>query len=446
MESVNEEIEGLEALDAPMADSLMESDSIESLSASEDVLDLDEEAPELHNYANDNSTNFDNISDINPDNLYQETAESDIMSIQSTESEETISYENTENNDIALLDGNEVISEYNENENDSQELSEFDYSTDITPSIETIEIESDTEDTFGIEENTSDSEYETESNSNNEFENFEQSEDLPIEDDSSIVSEISEEDSATEDFSTMEEMPEDASEQKLSANEEQIETLFNKESPSSELPPKKKSALPILGIIVLFGALGYFGYTKFFAQTPDIKKPADVSSVDIKNTKPENKTTQTKDIAMPIETVENTTVNKADNEMSNAEVSTIEKTLNASIEVSNLVINWEVPLSYANNTTAKRYFVKIGKILQLNLKTELLMMSNSPINNRITMELTYNKNNGRFNIVKIVDSSGADNIDNTVRDTVNKILGMNMNMNMSVFETLQGNPILVIKL
>ena len=74
------------------------------------------------------------------------------------------------------------------------------------------------------------------------------------------------------------------------------------------------------------------------------------------------------------------------------------------------------------------------------------MLSSPPITNKITVELEFDKNNNKFGIVKMIDSSGVENVDTVIKDTVSKTLEMNMNMNMSVFGNLQGNPMLIIKL
>ena len=84
--------------------------------------------------------------------------------------------------------------------------------------------------------------------------------------------------------------------------------------------------------------------------------------------------------------------------------------------------------------------------MQLNLKTELLLLSISPITNKISVELEFNKDTGKFSIKNLSESSGVPAIDKVIKETTEKTLGMNLNMNMSVFGNLQGNPVLVIKL
>lgn len=229
-------------------------------------------------------------------------------------------------------------------------------------------------------------------------------------------------------------------------NSPQIESLFKDKSPRvvNTAQKKKGSVVPILGFLILLCAAGYFGYTKYFASSDGMSNmPA--PNVNMNGTEVQT-ANNTKEVAMPIETVENVEIPKQTNEAVAVAIPAIEKNLNASIDISNLNVNWEVPTSYANNATARRYFMKLGKILQLNLKTELLILSNPPITNKISVALEFNKGTNRFNFKEFIDSSGTPNVDNVIKDTINKALDMNMSMNMNVFQNLQGSPVLIIKL
>ena len=104
------------------------------------------------------------------------------------------------------------------------------------------------------------------------------------------------------------------------------------------------------------------------------------------------------------------------------------------------------PAGYASNTSAKRYLVKLGKIIQLNLKTELLLLNKPPLTNKIAVEIKYNDSSKKFETVGIVTSSGEELVDNLIKQTVDKALSMNLNMNTNSFSKLQGNPILIIHL
>lgn len=293
----------------------------------------------------------------------------------------------------------EPVAEAVEQNDEFEELSKFDYSTEIMPSISTIEA--------GEEEES------------------------PVTEEMLEISDGKEPDS----------VPEEETQK-----EEQLDTLFNEEQQGAVNTTKKKgSPITVLGLVVLLCAAGYFGYTKYFQGMPGVPGSQESSS-NIGAPVTESTQEKTQEAAMPIETVENNEIPKSVNEAAPVTIPAIEQNLNASIEVSNLTVNWEVPISYANNTTAKRYFVRVGKILQLNLKTELLTLSSPPITNKITIELAFNKDNGKFSISKIVDSSGVERVDEVIKDTVGRTLGMNLNMNMSVFNSLQGNPVLVIKL
>ena len=104
---------------------------------------------------------------------------------------------------------------------------------------------------------------------------------------------------------------------------------------------------------------------------------------------------------MPVETVENIKEIKPTNEGTAISIPAIEQDLNASINVANLAVKWEVPSTYVSNSTASKYFTKIGKIIQLNLKTEMLLLNKPPITNKIMVELEFNKNNSKFDIKTI---------------------------------------------
>ena len=88
----------------------------------------------------------------------------------------------------------------------------------------------------------------------------------------------------------------------------------------------------------------------------------------------------------------------------------------------------------------------MGKIIQLNLKTELLLQSKQPITNKIAVELEYDKASQKFNAKGILSSSGEPTIDDLILRTVKNALNINLNMNMGVFGSVAGNPVLVIKL
>ena len=149
---------------------------------------------------------------------------------------------------------------------------------------------------------------------------------------------------------------------------------------------------------------------------------------------------------MPIESVENTAPNVVTNEGTSESIPAIEQNLDASILVSNLKVDWEVPSGYASNTSAKRYLVKLGKIIQLNLKTELLLLNKPPISNKITVEIKYNSGTKKFEAVGIMQSSGEKVVDDLILQTVNKALAMNLSTNFDSFSKLQGNPVLIIHL
>lgn len=225
-------------------------------------------------------------------------------------------------------------------------------------------------------------------------------------------------------------------------NEQEVITSEYIESAEKEQQKTKSiKILPLLGALVIVGAIGYYSFTKYNSSSQDnsfVDKPAVTAT---------NSTTKNNDnIAMPVESIENDINIEQEEQGVSMSLPQIEENLDASILVSNLSINWEVPVSYVSNATAKRYFTKVGKIVQMNLKTDLLLLNKPPITNKITLGLEFNKSTQKFKVKNVILSSGEEQIDEMIKNTVNNTLNSNFNFNMNVFNDLPGNPSLVIHL
>lgn len=226
-----------------------------------------------------------------------------------------------------------------------------------------------------------------------------------------------------------------------------IEELFNEErlesnsenSRENTSKTKKAPVLPVILLALLVLCAGYFGINK-------ITKDNSSENDSVENTNIQTELDNTD--AMPMESVSTLpTTNIQKKEEGNAvSIPAIEKNLDASVLVSNLKINWEVPSGYASNTTAKRYLVKLGKVIQLNLKSELLLLSKPPLTNKIALEIRFNNSAGKFEPVGFVTSSGEQSVDKVIMDTVTKALNMKLSTNYTVFSKIQGNPVLIIQL
>jgi len=305
------------------------------------------------------------------------------------------------------------------------ELSKFDYSTEVMPSISSIDTDDEEAEAEPVDTVTDLSAEDLEKSP--EFEEF-----------------IPEYTAPQNTEETSEVIPDNTPEETA---QEQLDDLFT-ENPSETVKPmpKKNSKLPLLGVLAVAGALGYFGYTKYFATMPDINNaPKQASVSENKATSESDSAVKQEEPAMPIETVENTEINSPKDSTVSVDIPNLEQNL-TSIDISRLTVNWEVPASYTNNQTAKRYFLKIGKALQLNLKTELMVLSAPPIPNVLSAELEFNTSNDQFSVKRMVKSSGVERVDKVIISTINSILSMNLGVNMSVFKTLQGNPVIIIKL
>ena len=232
--------------------------------------------------------------------------------------------------------------------------------------------------------------------------------------------------------------------------EEQIDNLFTGEQEGIPASQKKKTSglfmAVLICILVLSGAFVWYTNSSSTQKKQDSLSSVTLPNIE-KDVNSENKLNMPEKDAMPNETV-NTVVDSAtSSEQGNSvEIPAIEQHLDASVLVSNLKVDWEVPAGYVSNTSAKRYLVKLGKVIQLNLKTELLLLSKPPIANKISVELSYNQNSGKFDIVGIVESSGEKTVDEVILRTIKNALSMSISSNIESFGKLQGNPVLIIHL
>ena len=352
--------------------------------------------------------NDDNIEELSFDNVDEETTINSIKSddvLTELDNTENTSLDNTPQEELDITEEiNIEEEEEEEEETDSSSEDHFEYSTVTSPSLDT------SDDILN---------------------------ELSTDNDDGIVS----------DFSSDE-----------STNSEQIESLFNnqeQEDDSTESSPglkvysrsqKKSSLKPIAVIIFLIiaGTLGYFGTTKYLSAPPN----EDILNNDISSESKQEANSETikAEEAMPIETVETSAQQNNANEGIADTIPVIEQNLDASILVSNLKVEWEVPSTYTSNTSAKRYLTKLGKIIQLNLKTELLLLNKPPITNKIAVEIKYNSSSRKFETAGIAISSGEKSVDNLILQTVSKALAMNLSTNTDSFAKLQGNPVLIIHL
>ena len=441
---------GTDSLIEPVI-SLEESDElhIEELEPAEDILEETGGFEELQNFENDttdsseisilqdnnftNDSNEELVQDEQDDNitigLVNDNYSVDNMDLAvdetASEYEEISIAENDEDAaDLQIVEDYnpaqavKEISEPEVNVSTEQEATEFEYSTEVTPSITAIE--------------------DQEVDVNN-------LEDMLDEEDTSINSSAEEANS-----SDGTEAPEDEEQSP------QIDTLFGDASEEEAgdinnaevFKPKKTGVskiIPIVGILAIAGALGYYGYTKFLPAPPSNLPPAPDSGQTKVQQAPAKEKPAAQD-AMPVETVENVELPDTTEEAAAVSIPAIEQNLDASILVSNLSVNWEVPSGYVSNNTAKRYFLKLGKIIQLNLKTELLLLNKPPITNKIALELEYDKSLKKFKVKGITASSGEKTVDDIITHTVEQALDMKLRMNTNSFSNITGNPVLVIHL
>ena len=267
-----------------------------------------------------------------------------------------------------------------------------------------------------------------------------------------ILNEESEKVDSTPELSTEMEQGEE------SHSEEQIEALFNNDAnddmnadteemdvyPQAKQKTSLLKPLAIVAVLAILGAGSYLGYTKFSNNSlPENDIITNNEDTTQSVAEPIQSVQQE---AMPNEKLDIVPAVQSQNEGTSTSIPAIEQNLDASILVTNLKVDWEVPAGYASNTSAKRYLIKLGKIIQLNLKTELLLLNKPPISNKIAVEIRYNPSSRKFEAMGVTVSSGEQSVDNVIMQTVNKALAMNLSMNTDSFAKLQGNPVLIIHL
>lgn len=456
------------------ATELQENDDVFSLEADDSDNTL-EEFGEENSLVEDLSTgdSLDSIDEIGSLEEVEPLEQDDLAPVSSDTSDNTIEFDE-ENSSLSGIDAQEILMEEHDTEPTTVDYTIADTDTDATitpleivedseiieapiedyvPENHVLEADDSVEPVEIIEDETKDTVVEdvNETSAQNEVEEVQYSttttlsinsvEDVPAEDN---------------DLESMLDATDEISEATIEEPKEtnpQIDQLFGEEQPAEdaeeeeELPnfaPKKQksSFLPILGVVAVIAAAGYFGYSKFVQNQSMPAQPSPETSVVTPNQKKQPKKVEE---AMPVETVENVETTKSE-EGNAVSIPAIEQNLDASILVSNLAVSWEVPAGYVSNNTAKRYFTKLGKIIQLNLKTELLLLSKPPITNRISVELEFNKSAQKFAIKGITASSGEKVVDDVITRTIQNALDLNLNTNMSTFGNIQGNPVLMIRL
>lgn len=374
-----------------------------------------------------------NIDD-NTENIQEEFSD---INISNTTPEST--------SELTLSIDNQITEKDDNNDENVNNDNSFEFSTTTSPSLNSLSdnlddlLNQDTEENkFDNTENEIAPEEEQSNSSENILDLFEKEDENAQEEnrETTIIKE------------NLNENNDESSSKENENNSEQIEALFNADNtdevPSMEYQkPKQKSSiklLAVIGLLVVLGAVGYLGYNQFANQTPQ-EDENNLITDSVQAPAP-----QQQEEAMPVESVETTTPKLDNNEGTAESIPAIEQNLDASILVSNLKVDWEVPAGYASNTSARRYLVKLGKIIQLNLKTELLLLNKPPITNKIAVEIKYNDSAKKFEAVGVTVSSGEQSVDKLIMQTVNKALAMNLSVNSDSFKNLQGNPVLIIHL
>ena len=457
-------IETLEPTEELLTDELvsenLDSNDFMDIGVDNEILDLEpaqdnmllEEADTLSNDFDDSLNSsldiVDNIEPVQQDDLDivdELNIDDNTENIQEEFSDMNISNTTPESTSELTLIDNQITEKDDNNDENVNNDNSFEFSTTTSPSLNSLSDNLDDLLSQDTEENKFDNtgeeiapEEEQSNSSENILDLFEK-EDENAQEENSETTIIKE---------NLNENNDESSSKENENNSEQIEALFNADNtdevPSMEYQkPKQKSSiklLAVIGLLVVLGAVGYLGYNQFANQTPQ-EDENNLITDSVQTPAP-----QQQEEAMPVESVETTTPKLDNNEGTAESIPAIEQNLDASILVSNLKVDWEVPAGYASNTSARRYLVKLGKIIQLNLKTELLLLNKPPITNKIAVEIKYNDSAKKFEAVGVTVSSGEQSVDKLIMQTVNKALAMNLSVNSDSFKNLQGNPVLIIHL
>ncbi len=86
-------------------------------------------------------------------------------------------------------------------------------------------------------------------------------------------------------------------------------------------------------------------------------------------------------------------------------------------------LSWEVPDYISYNEEFRQYFQSSGKSLKAALSSDLLLANDYAYSNEIKLSITYS-NDGRFKEAKIISSSGSEQIDKIVLQSVNQTLNL----------------------
>lgn len=196
--------------------------------------------------------------------------------------------------------------------------------------------------------------------------------------------------------------------------------------------------LGIVGALIAFaliGAIG-FGVAKMF-KTPTEETPQPITDDNVP-TSPDNGVADSNTLNVNPDNVVNMDNNtnalastaKAPVE---AKTSTPTKTVaqptptakakqmpvNTFIEVRKLT--WEVPDYISYNPAFKQYFQSVGKSLKLSLSTDLLLATDYVYSNEVRVSATFDKD-GNFKNSQMILSSGSNQVDKIVLQTVNQTL------------------------
>lgn len=479
----------LETEDIPESSDDVALDNIEStedvIAASNEESPMSiEELPETN--LEDIQDTIDDINDITDINAIPDIADINTETeeiAQATDDYDINSLENDISDNIDEIDINnlETIEEFTSNIDELNSLSSIEETQEETSSIDSVSDDIDFLNNIDITENTNVSE----AVSLNDYESKELDTDITAENNSegfgkNLIENLSNEDvikieditdpetvKASELTNTIEQLEEvieqenneyadeiqlDNNDSQTLEDDEDLNILYNEETPDVEFtPPETEENIPVaeenlpqksntktilaagLLLVALAGVSAYYMFNK---PKGEIEEPVALNNP-IESEKPLE--TNTPDIAQtsnPQINIEQTT-----QELKSTAVAAKPISSGSYVTVNKLV--WDVPSELTYSNGIQDYLKKAGKSIKLTLSTDLLLVNEYAYTNNVKVGLKLS-NNGSIQEARILASSGSDQIDKVVLQSVKDTLSVlkppsgeintpNFNLNLIIY-------------
>ena len=217
------------------------------------------------------------------------------------------------------------------------------------------------------------------------------------------------------------EIKEDKEDEVLDENphvEQEINQLYNEgneqpviETSGSYKKPNKASNKNLIGgLFVLLIALGIIGFTQKDLIMEKIQGSNSVESVPNELAAPVDNSIAPKKQKTEVETEAEAMLQDIEEPV---------QLLDTSVSITAITVDCDVPSNMVN-PYSRRYFMKLAKRMQIELKNALLIASEQPLANKIIVDLSVDKDTVKYE--KISSSSGSKKVDSIAASTAEAIL------------------------